>query len=346
MHRKHLVEELRAARDNGLTVAQLEKKLAGTWGRDEVHASLAAMLEEAEARGEVVRGHGRVVAVEYTDYYTGEVRLTSRGFGIVRQGERDLPDIVVPADKLATAMDGDLVLVHLGSRRRRGRLVPDKHGEIVRVLRRRRPTLVGRYVPDPDQPWVDPFARRVKTRVILDGPPADPPRPGEFVEVAVEDGAADGDVPGRLLRRLGMAGEAGVDEEVVLAELAIPVEFTPAALAEADALPGEVLPDDLAGRVDHRAQPAVTIDGETARDFDDAVVALPAATARSRSSSTSRTCRTTSARPPRSTAPRGSGGRASTCRGAVCRCCRRSSPTTSARWSRTRTGSPSPCASW
>jgi ribonuclease R len=67
-----------------------------------------------------------------------------------------------------------------------------------------------------------------------------------------------------------------VDEEVVLAELAIPVEFAPGALRDADALPGSVLPEDIAGRADLRAQPAVTIDGETAKDFDDAVAAVPA----------------------------------------------------------------------
>ncbi|OYV90112.1 MAG: hypothetical protein B7Z68_11660, partial [Acidobacteria bacterium 21-70-11] len=158
MHRRQVVAEVRSARDNGITAAQLERRLAAALEHDIVHAELAALLAEAEERGEVVRAKGRVIAVEYSDYYVGELRLTSRGFGIVRQGERDLPDIVVPADKLATAMDGDQVLVHRGARRKRGALVQDGHGEVVRVLRRRRPTLVGRFVPDPLHPWVDPYA--------------------------------------------------------------------------------------------------------------------------------------------------------------------------------------------
>ncbi|OYV89768.1 MAG: hypothetical protein B7Z68_11945, partial [Acidobacteria bacterium 21-70-11] len=83
-------------------------------------------------------------------------------------------------------------------------------------------------------------------------------------------------VRGRLLRTLGVAGESGVDEDVVLAELAIPVEFPPDAERAAAALPDGVRPEDLEGRTDHRDHPAVTIDGETARDFDDAVTAFPA----------------------------------------------------------------------
>ena len=276
MHRREVVEEVRSARGNGLTLAQLERKLAGGWGRDLVRDELPALLAEAEERGELVRGKGRVVALEYTDFYVGEIRLTSRGLGIVRQGERDLPDIVVPPEKLATAMDGDQVLVHLGARRKQGRLIPDKNGEVVRVLRRRRPTLVGRYVPDPVRPWVDPYARRVNMRVLLDPVPDPAPRAGEFVEVVLRGIPEEGPVEGTLVRALGVPGESGVDEEVVLAELAIPVEFPPGALLESDALPVGVLPDDLAGRTDRRGQPAVTIDGETARDFDDAVVALEA----------------------------------------------------------------------
>ncbi len=273
MHRRQLVEEVRTARGNGLTVAQLERKLAGTWGREVARDELADLLAEAEERGEVVRAKGRVVALEYTDYYSGQLRLTSRGLGIVRQSERDLPDIVVASEKLGTAMDGDQVLVHVETRRKHGRLAPEKFGEVVRVLRRRRPTMVGRYVPDPVRPWVDPFARRLGVRVVLDAIPEPEPRPGEFVEVALGGIPEAGPVVGTIVRRLGTAGESGVDEEVVLAELAIPVEFPPEAVREAGSLPGGVVPADLAGRADRRDQAAVTVDGETARDFDDAVFA-------------------------------------------------------------------------
>ncbi|MFI5142490.1 MAG: ribonuclease R [Thermoanaerobaculales bacterium] len=277
IHRKQVLDLVRAARGNGLTRAQLERQLSGDFDRATVHEVLPGLLDEIEARGEAVRGDsGRTVALEFTDYWAGELRLTSRGFGVVRAGERDLPDIVVPPEKLGTALDGDQVLVHRPMRRKRGQLVAEKFGQIVRVLRRRRPTLVGRFVADPDGPWVDPFARRLKMKVLLDPVPDVLPRAGEFVEVAVGEIPEVGEVTGRLLRCLGSSGEPGVDEEVILAELAIPVAFSPEALQEAEDLPAGVRSGDRVGRVDRRDQAAVTIDGETARDFDDAVVALPA----------------------------------------------------------------------
>ncbi len=275
MHRKHVLDELRTTRGNGLTFAQLERKLAGTWGKDVVREELPSLVAEAELRGELVRGKGRLVAVEYTDFYAGELRVTSRGFGIIRQEDHGVPDVVIPPESLSSALDGDLVLARRGERRQKGKLVPEKYGEVVRVLRRRRPTLVGRFVPDPERPWVDPYARRLKVKVLLDPIVGEPPRPGEFVEVAVGEIPEQGPVQGRLLRRLGAPGKSGVDEEVVLAELAIPIDFEPGVLREAADLPGGVLPEDLAGRADLRDRPAVTIDGETAKDFDDAIVALP-----------------------------------------------------------------------
>src|SRR5512136_2931056 len=107
-------------------------------------------------------------------------------------------------------MDGAQVLVYRGMRRQRGQLLPEKHGEVVRVLRRRRPTLVGRFVPDPVRPWVDPYARRLNMRVVLDPVPEELPRPGEFVEVSVGEIPEQGPVQGRLLRRLGAPGEGAL----------------------------------------------------------------------------------------------------------------------------------------
>ncbi len=274
IHRKQVLELVRATRANGITRAQLARQLAPTFGHAVVQRALPELLDELESRGEVLRATGgRTTAIEFTDYWAGELRVTSRGFGVVRVGERDLPDIVVPPEGLATALDGDRVLVHRPLRRRRGQLLPEKFGEVVRILKRRHPTLVGRFVADRRRAWVDPFSRRIKAKVVLEPAPETPPRDGEFVEVAIGEARETGTIPGRLLRCLGLAGEPGVDEEVVLAELAIPVAFPPAALREADALPSGVSADDAAGRVDRRDQAVVTIDGESARDFDDAIFA-------------------------------------------------------------------------
>jgi ribonuclease R len=277
IHRRQLLEALRRGRGEGMTVKRLAQALsldpADPGSRDQI----TRLLAEVEDRGEAVATpSGRWIAVEYTDFWVGTLRLTSRGFGIVRVEGTDLPDVVVPRESLGTALDGDVVMARRGSKRRKGELVPERYGEVIKVVKRRRPTLVGRFRAGPPRPWVEPFARRLDVRVLLDPIDGESPRDGEFVEVAIGEVPEVGPIMGRLLRRLGAPGEAGVDEEVVLAELSIPIDFTEPALLEADALPSAVRPEDLAGRVDHRGQPAVTIDGETARDFDDAVAAFRA----------------------------------------------------------------------
>ena len=275
-HRRQLVEAVQRAKAGGLTLRRLLEALVPGGAAPEVRRGVERLLAEAEERGEVVRSSGgRYVAIEHSDYFVGTLRMTAKGFGVVRLGERDLPDIVVPPAQLGTALDGDVVLVAQDSRRSKGQLRRERVGEIVRVLRRRRPTIVGRYRRHATQPWVEPFARRLNVRILLDQTAGEAPGEGEFVEVAPESISQDGPVRGRLLRRLGNAGESGVDEEVVLAELAIPVDFPPAAVREAEELPDEVRAEDLVSRSDFRDHPTVTIDGETARDFDDAVVAFP-----------------------------------------------------------------------
>lgn len=271
-HRQAVLAVLRARRAEGASVPYLARELAA----DPI--VLAALLEEAERRGEVVAGgKGRWVAIEFTDYWTGTLRMTARGFGLLRGEDDNAAEIVIPPEDLGTALDGDRVLVRRGTAKLRGRPIPDRFGRVVKVLQRRRPTLVGRFRADPRRPWVEPHARRLGVRVELEPWTGASPRDGEFVEVVVA-GLVEGEsVSGRLVRCLGGVGEAGVDEEVVLVDLSIPVDFPPEAEREAAELSPEVTSFDIAGRSDFRGHPAVTIDGETARDFDDAVAAFPAA---------------------------------------------------------------------
>ncbi len=275
MERTLVLDEIRSSRDRGVAPRQLARTLAGRRGNPLESGVVEAAIAELARRGDIVEGDdGRLRAVEYTDYWVGTMRVTSRGFGILRQDEPGQEDLVVPPEAMRGALDGDRVLVHRPVRRRKGKPVPSRYAEVTAVLSRRRETIVGRYRVDGSGAWIDPFARRLHLRVVVDDVPGDAPRDGEYVEVALLDEVDGGVARGRIVRRFGMAGEPGVDEEVILAELAIPVAFPVPALQEADALPDRVQAADIEGRTDLRDQPAVTIDGATAKDFDDAVVAF------------------------------------------------------------------------
>jgi len=116
--------------------------------------------------------------------------------------------------------------------------------------------------------WLVPFDPRLTLELPVTGA-GDVPE-GQFAVVAVERGAG-GEPRGRLLEVLGDVATPGVDVEVVLRHYDIPRQFPDEALAAASGLPADPGPADWQGREDLRRQVVVTIDGETARDFDDAV---------------------------------------------------------------------------
>jgi ribonuclease R len=116
--------------------------------------------------------------------------------------------------------------------------------------------------------WLLPFDPRLTLELPVSGAGEVPE--GHFVVVAVERGAG-GEPRGRLLEVLGDVATPGVDVEVVLRHYGIPQRFPDEVLAAAAGLPADPGPADWQGREDLRRQVVVTIDGETARDFDDAV---------------------------------------------------------------------------
>ena len=138
-NRKRVLELLRSSRSAGLTTNRLQQQL-GSDTPVEGKEALEALLADSEMRGEAIRsGAGRWVAIEYTDYHVGTVRMTARGFGVVRASEAGEEDIVVAPERLGSALDGDFVVVLRKSHRKKGQPAVEKFGEVVRVLRRRGP---------------------------------------------------------------------------------------------------------------------------------------------------------------------------------------------------------------
>jgi len=174
-------------------------------------------------------------------------------------------------------MSGDTVLVRVERPRRRARTAGMDEGVVVKILERPQRHVVGRWTAAGGRPIVRPVNRKLAFPIIPKGPlPSPAPREGEFVVVDLLKGPDRSQhAQGRIREVLGLLGEPGVEDRVVLRFHDIPEEFPSAALEEAGTLPGEVEPQDLKGRWDLRDRPAITIDGITARDFDDAVSARP-----------------------------------------------------------------------
>jgi ribonuclease R len=238
---------------------------------------VALALDELENDGVVVPVRGkRYSLLEFTPYAAGRIRVHPDGYGTIFGGGGEEPDIYIDRRGMKGAMNGDLVIVRVDRKKpqyqklRQRRLIV---GEVSRVLRRAHRTVVGRFHEDPHQPFVVPFDVRLDHDILIEAEGTMEARNGEMVNVEIDryPDRSSSIARGRIVEVLGFLGEPGVDIEIVIRKFHLPHRFPEEVLAEAERVPLEVEENELAKRVDLRERHIVTIDGETAKDFDDAV---------------------------------------------------------------------------
>jgi len=232
----------------------------------------------------------------------GRLDLHRDGYGFVRPNARQATDedIFVPPDEINGAMQGDQVLVELAPPRADGR----RFGRIARIVERRNATVVGtfRYARgDQRQNFVLPFDERMTQPILIPSGAEIPPAPadadantsphrvlgsearlrqegespegleGLIVDVEITSWPTPTRPPmGRVIEVLGSPDDFGVDVEMMIRKHQLPHVFPDNVLAEARQV--AALDQNTAGRRSFRGLPIVTIDGETAKDFDDAVL--------------------------------------------------------------------------
>jgi ribonuclease R len=232
-------------------------------------------VEELERDGVVIAMRGkRYSLLEFTPYHTGTIKVFNDGHGNVLGGKGQ-PDIYIDRKAIKGAMNGDLVVVRVDKRNPKIRRIRDREyidGEIMQILRRAHRTVVGRFHAG-DDPYVVPFDMRIDNDILIAPDATMEARDGEMVNVEIDryPDRSTHLAHGRVVEVLGFIGDPGVDIEVVIRKHHIPHHFPEEVLAEAEEIPTEVSEEEIARRVDLRERNIVTIDGETAKDFDDAV---------------------------------------------------------------------------
>jgi ribonuclease R len=266
---ENLLARIRTVLDHPASVAELVRLLRVP--REERPRFRRQLRHLASTGGLVVTRGGQYGLPERMDLVVGRLAMATGGVGVVRAERKadGLPaEVSVAGQHLNEAMHGDLVVArverHAGDR---------PEGRVLRVLERARSTLVGRYEADAGgMRFVVPFDRRVAMDVIVPRGDERHAEPGEMVAVEITRWPTPTRGPvGRVVERLGHPAEPGVDVRIVLRARGIPDAHGEAALQEARRLGTRVRPRDLAERTDFRDRPVITIDGEHARDFDDAV---------------------------------------------------------------------------
>jgi ribonuclease R len=218
----------------------------------------------------------------------GQLMLNRRGtYGLVDkmnllhcrvQGHRDgygfaVPlaegdDIYLSARQMHFVFDGDEVLVQVTGEDRRGRL----EGRVVEVLERKHKSVVGRYQEESGIGYVIPDNGRLTQQILIPPKEKGKARSGQIVTAEITDyPTRQLGAKGRIAEVLGDHLDPGMEIDVAIRSHGIPWEWSEAALEEAARLEAEPLEDDKQHRIDLRKLPFVTIDGEDARDFDDAV---------------------------------------------------------------------------
>ena len=196
----------------------------------------------------------------------GRVQGHADGFGfLVRDDGGD--DVFLGPREMREVLHGDRVIVRIAGTDRRGR----PEGKIVEVLERANSRVVGRVLDEHGVLLVVPENRRLAQDILL-APGGKRVKAGQVVTVELVEQPTSYTQPiGRVVEVLGNYADPGMEIEIALRKHELPFEFSPEAKAETRKLPLKVRKKDWAGREDITALPLVTIDGETAKDFDDAV---------------------------------------------------------------------------
>lgn len=249
-----------------LTRRQIAEKLH-LKGRE--HKLLAGILSQMVKNKLLLEQRGRYrLREKIAGTAEGTFAVTDRGFAFLRHDDPRLEDLFIPARAFGTAMDGDRILVEqrFSPRERR------PYAVVLKILRRAHQQLLGSYQTRGTTAQVFPLNPK------LGGPIKVAPRPdiasGDVVVIRMDHFAGpERPAEGRVIEILGPGDNPQVDIETVIRNHNLPHRFSAATLNQAESLPNLIATEDLAVRVDLRELTLVTIDGDDARDFDDAVTA-------------------------------------------------------------------------
>ncbi|HEX6464880.1 MAG TPA: ribonuclease R, partial [Vicinamibacterales bacterium] len=249
---RELLQRLKIPRDQRTTVKRLLKGLVES--------------------GQLIQTRGnRFGLPDRMNLVVGRVQTHPRGFGFVipdRPVEGVSGDVFIAGANLNQAIHGDRVVARIE------RTSGDRaEGRILRILEHGASTIVGRFdVDGSGMGFLMPFDRRVIMDVLIPPEAYGGAERGDMVVAEITRWPTPARSPlGRVLEVLGDIDEPGVDTEIIIRKFGLPDAHSDEAVAEANRLGTTVKEHDIHGRTDFRSELTVTIDGEHARDFDDAI---------------------------------------------------------------------------
>ena len=193
------------------------------------------------------------------------------GHGFVRRDDGE-PDVYLSPQEMRSVLHRDRIRVRLVRSDRKGR----PEGRVIDIVERRKSPIIGRLLHENGVWLVAPEDRRYGQDILIPKNATANAAVGQVVAIELTEPPSMFSQPvGRIAEVLGEIDDPGMEIEIAVRKFEVPHQFSPEALAQAASLPDKVRPVDKRNRVDLTDVPLVTIDGEDARDFDDAVYCEP-----------------------------------------------------------------------
>jgi ribonuclease R len=263
---------LQTLKEQGVPVLEEElERLLGVKPRE--REAISRRLAAMERGGEIMRNRrGAICVVEKLDLVRGRVQGHPDGFGFLVRDEGG-PDLFLGPKEMREVMHGDRVVARISGTDRRGR----PEGQIVEVLERAQQRLVGRLRQEHGILYVTAEDRRISHEILVKPDETLGAKAGQVVTVELVSQPSKHAQPvARVAEVLGNYADPGMEIEIALRKHALPHVFSRDVERLCARLPESVTAEDREGRTDLTKLPLVTIDGETAKDFDDAVYSEPA----------------------------------------------------------------------
>ena len=253
--------------DGPATFTKLSKILGLTKNRD--LDSLERRLHAMERDGQLIRNRrGSFLPVGLADLIRGRIVGHPDGFGFLTPDEHGDDDIFLSPKQMRMVLHGDRAVVRVTRSRRDGR----KEGQIIEVLERHNQQVVGRFHEEKGFGYVVPDNKRIHQDIFIPNKNKHGAKRGQIViATIVEQPSKHTQAIGKITEILGEHMSPGMEVDIAIRTHALPSEFSDEILQEVQAYTENSIQQETAKRTDLRKLPLVTIDGEDAKDFDDAV---------------------------------------------------------------------------
>lgn len=234
-----------------------ELNLDGTYSLTKV----CNLVRNMESNGKIYKtNNGKYTLFKYTHLFSGRLSVNRKGFGFLIL--EDAPDIYISASNMKDAIHNDLVAVEKISK---------EEGKVVKVINRELSNVVGELTFNNKEYIINVDTDKIRLNIIIDKDKILSAVPGNIVLVEPYEQIIGNKYKGKIIKILGHKNDPGIDILKIVYEHNIRDVFTEDVLEEVNSVPDKVLEKEYEGRTDLRKDIIFTIDGDDAKDFDDAI---------------------------------------------------------------------------